>query len=248
MSLKFKNLKRLREIAHILVKYGFGHLVDNLRLPNPVFRKKITLKLTRGERIRLILEELGATFIKFGQILSTRPDIIPNDIIFELQKLQDNVPSFDVKEVEAEFKIAFNQPIKKIFQEFKEKPIASASIGQVHIAKLHTGKKVVIKIQRPNLEKLISEDIDLLLFLASLFEKHLPESRFYNPIGLVEEFKKSIQREINYETEAHNLEKISQFFKNDKNVYIPNVYCEYTNAKFLTMEYIKGIKVSDFKK
>ena len=248
MLLRFKDLKRLREIARILTKYGFGYLVDTLKLPKIVFRKKTTLKLTRGERMRLVLEELGTTFIKFGQILSTRPDIIPEDIIAELQKLQDQVPPFSFKKVENEFKVKFKKSIKKIFKEFKETPIASASIGQVHLAKLHTGEKVIVKVQRPNLEKIIAKDTDLLFFFASLFEKYMPEIRLYNPIGLVEEFKKSIQREINFETEAHNLEKIKQFSKDDKNIYSPDVYWEYTNVKFLTMEYVKGIKVSNFKK
>ena len=248
MLLKFQDIKRLREIAHVLTKYGFGYLVNTFKLPKIVSRKKRKLELTRGERIRFIFEELGVTYIKFGQILSTRPDIIPNDIITELQKLQDRVPPFSLKEVEEEFNAEFKKPVKKIFKEFEKTPIASASIGQVHLAKLHTGKKVIVKVQRPNLEKEIAKDIDLLFFFASLLEKNMPESKLYDPIGLVGEFKKSIQREINFETEAHNLEKIKQFFKNDKNIYSPNVYWEYTNAKFLTMEYVKGIKVSDFKK
>jgi len=245
---KIKNLKRLKEVVHILTKYGFGYLADSLKLPKVIFRKKAVEKLTRAERIRLIFEELGTTFIKFGQILSTRPDIIPKDVITELKKLQDQVPPFSFKEVEIEFKAEFKKPIKKYFKEFEKIPLASASVGQVHFAKLHTGKKVVVKVQRPNLEGKTSEDIGLLSFFAVLLEKHVPESRLYDPIGLVGEFKKSIKREINFETEAHNLEKFRQLFKNDENICFPEVYWEYTNEKFLTMEYVKGIKVDEFEK
>ncbi|MDD5014207.1 MAG: 2-polyprenylphenol 6-hydroxylase [Atribacterota bacterium] len=250
---QYKNLKRLREITNILIRYGFDYFVKQLGLINLISKGEKILKLKSSKiaqlplpvRIHLTLEELGPTFVKLGQILSTRPDLIPLDYIKELQKLQDKVPPFSYEQVEQIIKRELGADIPKIFKSFEQKPFAAASLGQVHQAILENGDKAVVKVQRPDIEKVIETDLDILFDLARLTEKHIPASRLYDPVGIVEEFSKAIRLELDYGTEGRNAERFSKNFKDDKRIYTPKIYWDFSSRRILTMELIEGIKINN---
>jgi ubiquinone biosynthesis protein len=249
----YRNLKRYRQILTILFKYGFGDLVDRLKIEQYIEiglqlivknRKEYVDKYNRAERFRLLLEELGPTFIKLGQILSTRPDIIPPDVMNELQKLQDHVPSFEFSHVKKIIEDEFGRDIETLFTSFDEEPIASASIGQVHRAMLD-GEVVAVKIQRPDIQKVIEIDLEIMLHLATLTERNIEEVELLKPINVVEEFARSIRKELDYCIEAANMDRVSSNFLKDPNIYIPKVFNDYSGNRVLTMEFIDGIKVSE---
>jgi len=252
---RYKNLNRLRQIVNILIKYGFDYIVKQLRLINLISKGGKILKLKPSKitqlplpvRARLALEELGPTFVKLGQILSTRPDLIPPDYIKELQKLQDKVPPFAYDQVEQIIKRELGADISKIFKSFEQKPFAAASLGQVHQARLENGDKAVVKVQRPDIEKVIETDLDILFHLARLTEKHIPASRLYDPVGIVEEFAKAIRLELDYGTEGRNAERFKKNFEDDKKIYTPKIYWEFSSRRVLTMELIEGIKINNLK-
>jgi len=248
-------VKRYREIVNVLVRYGFGYLVDRFGLrPFRSLRERITgpeplreqlLLLSEAERLRLALEELGTTFIKFGQILSTRYDIVPEEFIKELVKLQDQVPPFDYSEVKRVIETEFGKGIGEIFLSFDPEPIAAASIGQVHRARLPGGEEVVVKVMRPGIERIIEIDLSILMSLARFADKHVKEIRSYNVVGFVEEFSRIIRLEIDYIHEAQNADRFYMNFEGSITVRIPGVYWKYITEHTLTMEYLEGIKVSD---
>ena len=252
---RYKNINRLRQIVNILIKYGFDYFVKQLRLANLVSKSGKILKLKPSKiaqlplpiRVRLALEELGPTFVKLGQILSTRPDLIPQDYITELQKLQDKVPPFAYDQVEQIIKRELGADILKIFKSFEQKPLAAASLGQVHQAILEDGDKAVVKVQRPDIEKVIETDLDILFDLARLTEKHIPASRLYDPVGIVEEFTKAIRTELDYGTEGRNAERFKKNFEDDETIYTPKIYWEFSSKRILTMELIEGIKINNLK-
>lgn len=254
-----RNLQRFRQIISIIAKHGFDDLITRLNIDSylkwtkRVIKQKVDEKVKKDipqytieEKIRMIFEELGPTFIKLGQILATRPDLIPISLVNELRKLQDKVPPFSSQEAKAQIERELNGKIEDLFTSFEEKPLAAASIAQVHVAYLKSGEKVVIKVQRPNLEKIISTDLDILQGLAKLLEERIPESKQYNPVGIVEEFSKSIIKEIDFTREMQNILKFANNFKNCEFIYTPKVYKEYSTSKVLTMEFIDGIKGYDF--
>ncbi len=248
-------VKRYRKIINVLVRYGFGYLVDRFRLrPLRSLRERITgpeplreqlLTLSEAERLRLALEELGTTFIKFGQILSTRYDIVPEEYINEMVKLQDQVPPFDYSEVKRIIEKEFGKSIEVIFLSFDPEPIAAASIGQVHRARLPGGEEVVVKVMRPGIERMIEIDLSILMSLARFAEKHIKESRSYNVVGFVEEFSRIIRLEIDYIHEARNADNFYLNFEGSITVRIPRIYWKYITKHALTMDYLEGIKVSD---
>lgn len=249
----YRHLGRYRQILSVLFKYGFGEFIDLLNIEQylevsmqMLFKKepKMVQKLTRPVRVRLVFEELGPTFIKFGQILSTRPDLIPLDYLKELAKLQDNVPSFSYDEVAALIEKELGQQPEKIFLSFDKTPIAAASIGQVHRAKLFNDEEVVIKIQRPGIKDIIETDLEIMLHLASLMERHLEEFEIQHPSRIVAVFAQSIEKEINYKLEASNIERFSRIFLEEPGIYIPKVYRDLSTKKVITMEYIDGVKAS----
>lgn len=253
-SRTYRNLGRYREILTILFKYGFGELIDTLKIEQyleislqMLFKKqpKNLEKLSRPERIRLVFEELGPTFIKFGQILSTRPDLIPYEYAKELEKLQDDVPPFEYNEVRRIIWEDFGQSVDSIFQSFEEKPMAAASIGQVHRAKLESGEEVVVKVQRPNIRKIIEVDLEIMLHLGYLMERHLEEFEIQHPTRLVSIFARTIEKEINYKIEAANIEHFGRQFLDNPTIYIPKVYHDLTTNRVITMEYVKGVKASE---
>jgi len=243
----YRRFKRYRQIINVMVRNGFGGLIESLRLRR-VYRKTKppsgALMSPRAKRLRLALEELGPTFIKMGQMLSTRADLVPHDIFHELQKLQDQVPPVAYDDLKEEIEFELKSPIKDIFSEFNETPLAAASIGQVHKAKLKTGEMVVVKVQRPNIKKVVEGDLDILHTTAGLAERHLSDIKMYNPVGFVDEFSKSIRNELDYTLEARNMERFAHNFADDNTVRIPKVYWEYSTGRIITMEFLEGVKVS----
>ncbi|SES91666.1 ubiquinone biosynthesis protein [Salinibacillus kushneri] len=251
---RVRHLQRYREIATAFSRNGFGFLVRELgmdtilSLPKRLFihdkEKEVHIK-TRGERVRLFLEELGPTFIKLGQIASTRPDLIPEDIIQEMEKLQDEVPPFPYQQVKSIIERELGDEIESIFTKFEETPLAAASIGQVHYAVLKTGEKVAVKVQRPDIEDMIKTDLEILLQLAVLAELRLEWAAQYQVREMVEEFSKAILDELDYAKEGHNADKIAKQFQETPMIQIPEVYWNFTTKKVLTMEFVEGTKLND---
>ncbi|MEO1923249.1 MAG: lipopolysaccharide core heptose(II) kinase RfaY, partial [Nautiliaceae bacterium] len=233
-------LKRTKEIILVLAKYGFGDVIESLGIPVPF---KNSPKLSRSERIRKAIEELGPTFIKLAQVLSLRPDLIPLELAKEFEKLQDKVEplSFD------KMKIVLEEELEKPYTEIFEKNfelLASASMGQVYKAKLRSGEIVAVKILKPGIEEKIFADIAILQRLAKLLrEKFLVYG--IDLVKIVEEFAKSIKKELDFNLEALNLKRFRANFKNNLNIKVPKLYEKYSTRRVLTMEYIKGIKISD---
>lgn len=250
-----KSLNRTKEIISVIMAYGFKDIIavtPILKLvKNPIQKFNVKYKgvdlrsYTRGQRIRMACEELGTTFVKLGQILSNRSDILPKDIIEELKKLQNNVKPFDEKEAVAIVEQELQKPINEAFQSFDTTPKASASISQVHIAVLKTGEKVAIKIKRPNIEENILNDIEIITWLSSILEKYNEEFALIRPEKLIKAFKNQLLQELDFNFEKNNTIKFQKFFKNNKNIKIAKIYEEYSTKNILTMEYIEGIKISD---
>ncbi len=246
--------KRYRQIFDVLVKYGFEDVAGSLNVKQASYLRKrfekpeyIRLaKLPASVRARMILEELGPTFIKFGQILSTRPDLIPIEYAEELKKLQDCVPKRAYSTIRDVIEHETGRKIHDIFPYFEEDPIASASIGQVHVARLKNGKKVIVKVQKPNIEKIIEDDISILYDVANLIEGYMPEARQFGPKLLVSEFAKTIRREQNYRREARNATRFRQNFKGRDIIHVPDVEWDYNSKKVLVLEYIEGKRFNDF--
>ena len=253
MKINYKNIKRYKEILHILIKYGFGFAVEKLNMDHVAYKIPITKPneelqyMTTGERIRKAFEELGPTYVKLGQILSTRNDIFDQDIIDELSKLRDNVEEFSTDIAREIFVSETKLNIEDVFKEFNEVPIAAASIGQVYEAKLYSGEDVIIKIQRPNIERTIKADLEILQSGASILNDIVKENET-NFEKILEEFKVQLLRELDYNFEAINAMKFYEIFKDSEEVYIPKIYSEYTTKKVLVMEKIIGVKLSDISK
>jgi len=253
LSRTYRHINRYREIIRVLVKHGFGDLITRTNLERYIDRGRKLLpgrgdaeiaSLSRWERIRMVLEELGPTFIKFGQIMSNRPDLVPQELIAELAKLQSDVPPFSEEEARLLIEEELGKPVSEIFAEYFPTPIASASIAQVHRASLLNGKKVAIKVQRPGIEQIIKTDLEIMFDLATLMEKHIQEMDILHPVSIVKEFERSIKREIDFTIEAAAIERFGGNFQNDSTIYVPKVYRDYSTNKILTMEFIDGVKTS----
>lgn len=248
-----RSIKRYRQIVRVLFKYGFDNLLAYLNLTEFVtrwrrlFRREtsVLIELSQPERMRLALEELGPTFIKLGQFLSTRADIIPPNYIEEFAKLQDCVPPFSFEEVAVEIRRELGGDIIDLFSSFESESIAAASIAQVHRATLKSGEDVVVKIRRPGIQELVETDIEALMLLAMMAERHLPNSEVFDPVGQVRELARTIRREMDLSLEGRTIERFAGNFANDSTVCFPKVYWSYTSKALLTMEMIEGIKVSD---
>lgn len=250
-----RSLKRYRQVLGILIKYGFGHIIEQLNIDYylELGKRIVSLgtasreleRLTQAARLRFALEELGPTFIKLGQLLSTRPDIVPADIIAELQQLQDHLPPVESELVMARIHSELGYPVEDLFESFDNTPLATASISQVHRATLKSGEQIVCKVRKPEIEGVIETDIDIMMGLAYLVEKHLPGGDMYDPIGVVKEFRRTIQRELDFSREARTVERFASNFSTDPQVRIPKVYREYSGRTVLTLEYVDGIKISD---
>lgn len=250
-----RSIKRYRNILGILIKYGFGHVVEQLNINYylELGRRIVTLgtapknidRLTQPERLRLAMEELGPTFVKLGQILSTRPDVIPREYIEEFRKLQDEVPSVPSAELQEQIRRELGLPVEEMYASFDPVPIAAASIAQVHRATLRSGESVVVKVRRPGILEIIETDLDIMAGLAYLIENHLPGGELYDPSGLVKEFRRTIYRELDFTREGHTIDRFAANFEGDDTVYVPKVYWDFTGETVLTLEYVEGIKVSD---
>ena len=250
----YRHLARYRQILTVFFKYGFGDLVELLKIEQYIEiglqlisknRRSRLEKLSRAERVRMACEELGPTYIKFGQILSTRPDLVPVDFIKELSKLQDNVPSSPFSEVSKIIESELGAPPEDIFDFFEKTPLASASIGQVYRATLKDGEAVAVKVQRPGIKKIIEVDLEIMLHLATLMEHHIEEMSLHQPVKIVEEFARTLEKEIDYTIEATNMERIASNFLNDLTIYVPKVFRDTTTESILTTELVEGIKVSE---
>jgi ubiquinone biosynthesis protein len=247
------NLKILQEIIKVLSKYEFGYLTEKIKLKHKIplvspsydYESLEELDETTPERLRLVLQELGPTFIKLGQTLSTRPDLVGRKIANEFTKLQDDNPPIEFDVIRKVVERELGSPLDKIFNSFDSEPLGSASIGQVHSAVLKSGGKVAVKIQKPGVEKFIRSDISIMQFLAKRIDNYVPQFKIYNVPAIVEEFKRSILKEIDYENEAMNLKRFSYNFRNDETVHVPKLYSKYSTLKVITMEHIGGKKISD---
>lgn len=235
--------RRYREIVTILVKYGLTFFINkvdlDLRITSRVDKNKI--KLSEAERIRLAIEELGTTFIKFGQILSTRHELLSEDIILELEKLQDNVPAFSYDEVETAIQKELGKSIDELFLEFEKEPFAAASISQVHRATLKSGEQVAIKVQRPGLEYKIKLDISILYDLVKVIDKYYYKLNDTHDLKkIVHQFEAIMLKELDFYEESRNNQRLSKNFKQSKNIAFPKIYWNYTTKCIITMEYIRG--------
>ncbi|GAB2674347.1 ABC1 kinase family protein [Paenibacillus thermoaerophilus] len=247
---RIRQLQRYRTIASAFARNGLGYVYQEMGLTEklPFFRdeeRKGIHNKSVGERIRLLLEELGPTFVKLGQIASTRPDLIPAHILSELERLQDNVPAFSYREASAIIEQELGAPVEELFLHFSETPLAAASIGQVYRAVLKDGTAVAVKVQRPDIQTLIETDLDILADWARLAEHRLEWARNYRLRDIVDELGRALRAELDYTTEARNAERFANQCKTWKYVQVPTVYWDYCTRRVLTMGYIEGIKLSD---
>lgn len=252
----WRNLGRLRQIIAILVKYGFEDIVahstlrnfvpENLRL-RWLRQDKPALQYTRWERIRMAAEELGPTFVKMAQVLSNRPDIIPEPLVKEFEKLQDRVPPFPSEEAISILEYEIGKPISEVFEYFDPTPIASASIGQVHKARLLGGQEVVVKVQRPEVREIVERDLSLLHEIVRRADRYLKKQGVLNAPDIVSAFEKSILKELDYQNEARNMVRFRELYKDYKNFYIPKPFREYSTDKVLVIEFVSGCKFTDVK-
>jgi ubiquinone biosynthesis protein len=244
-----RDLGRLREIAGVLARHGFADLLQRTGLGSLVSGKRSDdSERNLPVRIRTVLEELGPTFVKLGQVLSTRADLLPADIVNELKQLQDNVPPLPFEEMRGAIETELGAPIADVFTQFDEAPLASASIGQVYRAQLTTEDgpaAVVMKVQRPNVGRVIDRDIDLLYSFAHTIERSMPEWRAYRPVALVGEFDRAIRAELDYAAEADNAERFAENFAQLPTVRFPKVYRELSSKKVITLEFFDGLNVFD---
>jgi ubiquinone biosynthesis protein len=244
-----RNIGRLSEIAQVAVKHGFGYFFERHRLTDlfPWIGRdgSADTPSDRGRRLREMLDELGPTFVKFGQLLSTRPDIVPPDIVVELQKLQDDVRPIPFADVRRVIEEELGLTIEQAFVEFDEQPTAAASIGQVHHALLPNGERVAVKVQRPNAPRQIESDIALLFQAARLAKERVRALDFIDAEQVVDEFARSIRSELDYRAEARNAEIFRRNFAGQPEVKIPRVYWTYTRRRVLVLELLEGVQLGD---
>jgi ubiquinone biosynthesis protein len=259
-----RDLVRLREISRVLMRHGFGEVVARMgigkkkgdsELPELPPEPSATGAVdgTIEERLRLVLQDLGPSFIKLGQIASTRQDVLPKTLIAELKKLQDNVPQVPFEEIKTVVEDSLGGELSSLFLHFEEKPLASASIGQVHRARIKNDEaadgnepaelEVVVKVQRPGVGPTVARDLELLHMLAALLERTIPETKLYSPVGLVQQFDRSITAELDFTVEAENGERLAQNFRTHPEVRFPKVYRAQSSKYVLTQEFFDGVKV-----
>lgn len=250
----FRNINRTREILGVLIKYGFEDVIANSTLRNLVTEsmrlrwlrdEKPVLEYTRWERIRMAAEELGPTFIKLAQILSNRPDIIPEELVKEFEKLQDRVPPFEFAQVKKIVEQQTGRKIEEVFEYFSNTPMASASIGQVHKAKLNTGEEVVVKIQRPDVKETIEQDLAIIAEAVRRADRYLKKQGVLNGEEVVRVFERAITKELDYRNEARNIERFRTTYKHRSDFYVPKVYREFSTDRVLIMEFARGCKITD---
>ena len=248
----FRQIDRTKDIVAVLVKNGFHDIVSAMGIEKYV---KFTiprisqeeLRLSRSERVRKTVEELGPTFIKMAQILSTRPDLVPLELADEFSRLQDNVEAMPFEQMKTRFIEEFGKDAEEIF-DGKLSLIASASLGQVYRGRLKSGEEVAVKILRPGTQKMIRSDIQIMYHIASLLEDKLYSYGIDSPVKIVEEFEKTIKKELDYKIEALNLKRFARNFEGNERIFVPRLYEEFSGSTVLTMEFVEGIKVTDTQK
>jgi ubiquinone biosynthesis protein len=243
-----RDLERLRQIAGVLAVHGFGEVVDRTGLSALISGRKREEggRMPAGIRLRKVLEDLGPSFVKLGQLMSTRPDLIPEDILVELKKLQDEVAPEPFSVICEQVEQELGLPLSEVYATFEETPLASASIAQVHRAQLREGDElidVVVKVQRPHVQALMARDVDLLYWLAKALVRSMPESHLYRPINLVEEFDRSVSAELDFLLEADNHERFTANFLHNPHAKFPKVYRRASAKRVLTLEYLEGKKL-----
>lgn len=250
----YRSARRLQQVINVFLKHGFGRIIDQIHLNRYIpFRKRLrafgqwpSLKgPSIPERLRMAFEELGPSFIKLAQILSSRSDLITAEFANEFKKLQDEVPPFPVAEAKRIVAEELRRPLTAVFSEFEDIPVAAASVAQVHFARLIDGSDVIVKVQRPEIREQIETDISILATAARLLDRYVPESRFFNPGGIVEEFSRTIRKELDFVNEARNCQRFRKNFEQSQDVYIPRVYPDLVTGKVLVMERIRGVRIDN---
>ncbi len=240
-----QNLARLGEIAQVAARHGFGYAFGHRDDPTSINEAEPP-RGTRGQRVRAMLDELGPTFVKFGQVLSTRPDIIAPDIIQELRGLQDDASPVPFDQIRAVLEEELGKSPDRVFAELDETPVAAASIGQVHRARLPDGQVVIVKVQRPDAERRINADLQLLHQVARVARQRVKKLEFIDVVGVVEELSRTVRRELDYGIEARNAEAFRRNFAGDPGVVIPRVFWRYSTQRVLTMEQVEGVPLSHY--
>lgn len=243
---KVTSIARYQEIAAVLIRHGFGYVVDNLEIkthkegPNQIRQHPLP------KRIRLLFEDLGPTFIKLGQLLSTRPDLIPDVYVKEFEHLQDKVEEVSFEDIERQVEAEFGMGVEKLFKSFSRIPLASASIGQVHAAELPDGTRVAVKVQRRQLLQLITGDIAIMKSLAPMLQEKTVVGQVCNVDEIIDVFERQIHKEIDYNVEGLNTECFYRLFHDEVDVVVPKVYWEFTTERVLTLDYVEAMRVEDF--
>ena len=251
----YRRLSRFRHILRVLFKYGFDTISLRERVPQAMKRlfmpwrkdetTEIAAKYSMPERLRMAFVELGPTFVKLGQVLAQRQDMIPPDFVHEFSKLQDNVPPFGMDLVRQQIRTELGRELEDVFSEFDEHPVGAASMAQGHLAKLKDGTEVFVKIQRPGIAQSMRLDMEILVQLATALERHSEELGFLRPVKIVEEFKNSLEQELDFSREMANQMRFAHQFKNREGIHIPWVYEEYCTKQILVMEFVRGIKATN---
>lgn len=251
---RYKNLARYREICRVLISHGFDYIAEQTGCRLKKCRNGATMppaglgssgKMPLPQRVRFLFEDLGPTFIKMGQVLSTRPDLIPREYVKELENLQDNVEEVAAEDIRRQFINQMGRPPEEVFKYFNYRPLASASIGQVHEALLPGGEQVVVKIQRPHLQQLIDRDLSILKSAANLLQKRSIIGQVCNVHEIIDVFERQIKRELDYNTEALNTEVFCREFAGHEWILVPRVFWDYSTERVLTMEYLQGMRVEE---
>ncbi len=255
---KYINVKRYRKVIGVLIKHGFGDFVEHSNLVKslPFFGRRLIaaearrqagrlVRHSRWTRVRFVLEELGPAFVKLGQFLSNRPDILPMELCKELAELFDEVTPFDGREARRVVERELNAPVDDVFSYFSPDPVSSASIAQVHRGRLRNGgAEVAVKVRRPGIQRAIESDLEIMRHIAKLMERFVEGVRALDPLEIVDEFARGIKEEIDFTNEAANIEKFRVLFQRDKRVHVPEVHRDYLTAQLLVMEYVEGVKLS----
>jgi ubiquinone biosynthesis protein len=252
----FRDLPRIGRIIAVASRHGFGHLVEQLGLQRffSLGRRVVTFKrppslahrISAPERLRLMFEDLGPTFIKFGQVLACRPDMLPLEYSREFLKLMDSVAPFPSSEAKKIIEEDLKAPIGSVYASFEDAPVAAASIAQVHRARLHDGRDVIVKVQRPHIVRMIDRDISIMRGLADLIAARVPEMAPYNVPGIVDEFARTIKRELDFFIEASNALQLRRNFEHSTVLYVPEVYTEISSKRVLVMEKVEGIRIDEY--
>jgi ubiquinone biosynthesis protein len=248
----YRHLNRYREVAGILAKHGFGDLLHMMRLDSHLeaglrgFMSRPPVETaSRAERVRLAVQDLGPTFVKAGQYLSTRADLLSSAYLRELAKLQDRVPPFPAEEARRIIEEDLGEPVSRLFKRFDDRPLAAASIAQIHAARLTDGREVVVKVERPDIRRVVAVDLEIMARLAELAEKHSSEWRRRKPTEVIAEISRSLDREMDFALEAAHTERFARQFEGDPTVRVPEVHRSLSSARVLTMERLDGIKADD---